>query len=94
MSLRHFFGFGNGWLSVVAGPELVGYRVSGVSPGVTAGVGGGIRATLVGAAHWHAIAGADMDAFLHRVIVARDSFEFAATPRVALTALVGLVWSP
>jgi hypothetical protein len=28
------------------------------------------------------------------VIVARDSVEFAATPRVALTALVGLVWSP
>ncbi|HEX3478879.1 MAG TPA: hypothetical protein VHT91_27845 [Kofleriaceae bacterium] len=33
-------------------------------------------------------AGADIDAFRHRVIVARDSVEFAATPRVALRALV------
>jgi hypothetical protein len=33
-------------------------------------------------------AGADIDAFRHRVIVAHDSVEFAATPRVALRALV------
>jgi hypothetical protein len=41
-----------------------------------------------------AIAGADLDAFRHRVIVARDAVEFAGTPRVALAALAGPVWSP
>jgi hypothetical protein len=91
---RAAVGLGNRWLSMVAGPELVGYRVSRASPGMTAGIGGGVRARLVGAARWQAIAGADIDAFRHRVIVARDAIEFAATPRVALTALVGLVWSP
>jgi hypothetical protein len=92
--VRAGIGLGHGGWSAVAGPELVGYRVSGASSGITAGIGGGVRARLAGAARWQAIAGAEIDVFRHRVIVARDTVEFAATPRVALTALVGLVWSP
>jgi hypothetical protein len=76
----------------VAGPEIVAYNVSSKAQGLTAGAGGGVRLRLVGGAGWHAVASADVDGFLHRVAVERNHMQFAATPRVALTAALGLVW--
>src|SRR5437868_4704183 len=76
----------------VAGPELGAYSVSSKAQGLTAGAGGGVRVRVIGGAGWHAVAGADIDGFLHRVAVERNHMQFAATPRVALTGALGLVW--
>jgi hypothetical protein len=91
-SARAVLGFAVGRIQIVGGPALAGYRVSGASPGVTGGVGGGVRVRIAGRSSWHVIAGADVDGFLHRIVVARDGVPFVATPRVAVTAALGVVW--
>jgi hypothetical protein len=90
--LRAFAGVAIDRFEVIAGPELVPYRVTAASPGITVGAGAGVRARLGGGPRWQAIASVEADGFLHRVIVQRDGVQFAATPRVALTAALGIAW--
>lgn len=85
-------GIANDEVELMLGPELVAYRVTAASPGVTAGAGGSIRLRLAGGSHWQAIASADVDGFLHRVVITRSGVPFAGTPRVAFTAALGVAW--
>jgi hypothetical protein len=89
---RGVAGLAVGPIEIVGGPELIAYRASAASAGVTAGLGGGLRAQFASSARWHMIASADIDAFRHRIVIAHDGVPFAATPRVALTAALGAVW--
>jgi len=86
-------GLGSSTVELLAGPELVAYRATAASPGVTAGVGAAVRFHLIDGARWHAFASADLDAFRHRVQIDRAGVAFATTPRVALTAAIGVAWS-
>jgi hypothetical protein len=82
-----------GRVEVVAGPALVVHRVSGSgSSGASWGAGGSVRARLLGVDRWSVIATGDVDVLGHRVVVARDGAEFAATPRVAFTGALGVRW--
>jgi len=90
--VRAMIGIAVGDTVFVAGPEIVAYNVSSKAQGLTAGAGGGVRVRLVGGAGWHLVASADVDGFFHRVAVERNHMQFAATPRVAVTAALGLVW--
>jgi hypothetical protein len=90
--IRMFGGLGAAGIEVIAGPEFVAYRVTAADPGLMVGAGGGVRVRVAGGEQWHAIASADIDGFLHRVIVERGGVQVAATPRVALTAALGVAW--
>ena len=88
--VRAVAGAGVGRVELVGGPALVAY--TSVAAGVTWGLGGGARVRLAGTARWSAIASLDADVFGHRVVVAFDGVDFAATPRVAVTAALGIRW--
>ena len=90
--LRAIAGVVAGRFELVAGPEVVAYRVTAASPGFAGGAGGAVRARFAAGPQWHSVASLDVEGFLHRVIVARDGMQFAATPRVAVTATLGVVW--
>jgi hypothetical protein len=89
---RAFGGVGVGRFEIVAGPAVIAYRVRGAASGVAWGAGGSVRAVLAGTARWTLVASCDADAIAHRVVVRYDGAELAATPRVALTAGLGVRW--
>jgi hypothetical protein len=98
--LRAVAGLAIGRVQVVAGPALVAYRVTAASSGLSTGAGGSVRLRFAGDPGWSAVASVDLDGFVHRIIVERAGVAtsaashtpFAATPRVAITASLGLTW--
>lgn len=90
-ALRAVFGLATGRFTALAGPGLMGYRVAGAT-GAAFAAGGELRVRLPGGAGWHTTAGAQLDVFFHRILVARDGAPLASTPRVAVTATFGIAW--
>jgi hypothetical protein len=59
---------------------------------VTLGAGCSLRVVLFARAGWQALASADIDVFAHRVVVESAGQEVAHTPRLAITAALGVAW--
>jgi hypothetical protein len=90
--VRAVAGLGVGRIEIIAGPELVAYRVGTTGSKLGFGAGGGVRAWIARIGRWRVIAGCDVDVFNRRVVAALDGVQFAATPRVAISAMLGLRW--
>lgn len=90
--LRAACGGAIGPLELVAGPELVPYRMGGAASGMTVGAGISARVVLVARTSWQALATADLELFAHRLVIERAGMELAATPRAMLTAALGVAW--
>jgi hypothetical protein len=80
-----------GPFELLGGPELIVYDIDNATR-TTAGLGASARVRVASTGRWHLHAGVDVDAVRHRVEVAVDGMPFAAIPRVALTAAIGLEW--
>jgi hypothetical protein len=91
-AIRGVAGIAVGPFELVAGPELVPYRIGGAASGITVGASGSVRVVLVARRSWQALATADIELFAHRLVFERDGMELATTPRAMITAALGVAW--
>jgi hypothetical protein len=90
---RAGLGLAAGRLDVTTGPLLARYHVDGgAAAGWTPGWHGGVRLRAFEAERWRIHATLDGEWLQHRVVVRVDGEPVAATPRVALSAGLGIGW--